>query len=319
MRFIAQPVIYGKHYAIPSYAKRHQEELKTAPPTRGEAISHITQELKPSNLLNKFKRFSFKSLASGSPTPSITSSESHTPVFSKRASLLRPAAAEPTAIAGIPTVPLFREKMAHGESSDVANVQSARHAPGYVWLVRSFLRRDLIEATELCDFTIEWRKRRVNTRRRRPVDPSIRGTQSASQSRRNSIISEADGPSTPSAVGRVTPSHLSPDANSPSRGTRSFDNPRLNNAEGTNSRSASPLGNRTRQEGSLAARLLFPNNLSRPATAPLAASQKMTQVRSQSPAPSINDAASISNMSHNDAGYDSGEESDPEDSEKPWM
>lgn len=290
--------------------------MKTVAPSRTEALSHITQELKPSNLLNKFKRFSFKNLANPPPPPA----ESSTSVLPKRASLLRPAASEPTTISGIPTVPLFREKMAHGESNDAANISSARHAPGYVWLVRSFLRKDLIESSEeLCDFTVEWRKRRVRTTRRRPVDPFTRGTQSASQSRRNSIISEADGPSTPSTIGAV-PSHLTPERNSSSRGTRSFDNARLTDMEDVDAnKTGSPQSSRLRPEGALAARMLSPNQLSRPATAPHNASQRMAQTRSQSPAPSVTDAASISNMSHTDENYDSGEESDPEDSEKPWM
>lgn len=302
-----QPVIYGQHFAVPTYSRRREEATRSSSPNRSEVFSSFTQDFKPSNLINKFKRFSFKNLANPPPEGGVVS---------KRASLLRPAASEPTMLSGVPIVPLFREKAAHGETVDASNVQPARHAPGYVWLVRSFLRKDLIEATALCDVTIEWRKRKTRTRRR-PVDASTRGTQSASQSRRNSVYSKYDGPGTPSTIGAV-PAHLVPSMDSPSRGTRSFDHNRV--SELLESNTGSPQSAKLRPEGALAARMLSQNALSRPATAPLNATKRPPS-RSQSPAPSVADAASVSNlshMSHTDENYDSGEESDPEDSEKPW-
>lgn len=303
-----KPVIYGQHHAIPTYRKRKDEAARLANSTRSEGLSNITQEFKPSNLLNKFKRFSLKNLANPPPE--------NNGILSKRASLLRATASEPTSISGVPTVPLFREKAAHGEMSDMSSaVQSAKHAPGYVWIVRSFLRKDLVDAIELCDFTIEWRKRRTQTRRRRVDSTATRATQSASQSRRNSVYSEDDGPGTPGTIGAI-PSNLTPREYSPSRPGRSFDHARVTELLQTSVRSSSQSG-RLRPEGALAARMLSPNALSRPATAPLNATRRSPS-RSQSPAPSMTDAGSISNMSQTEDNYDSGEESDPEDSEKPW-
>lgn len=272
--------------------------------SRSEGLSSFTQEFKPISLLNRFKRFSLKSLAHPPPDNGVVS---------KRASLLRPAASEPTTMSGVPTVPLFREKTAQSELTD-GTVQSATHAPGYVWLVRSFLRKDLIDASELCDFTVEWRKTRTRTRRR-PAHSNTRGTQSASQSRRNSVYSEDDAPGTPGTIGTAIPAHMTARETSPSRPGRSFDYARM--SESLENEGGSPQSNRLRPEGALAARMLSPNALNRPATAPLNATRRSPS-RSQSPAPSMTDVASISNLSHTEGSYDSGEESDPEDSEKPW-
>jgi hypothetical protein len=241
--------------------------------------------------------------------------------LSKRASLLRPSHSETSTVSGLPVVPLFREKAAPGDHTDADASHAARHAPGYVWVVESLLRKDLIEAAEqLCDITIEWRKRRGRPNRRQ-LDPSQRRTQSAAVSRRNSVVladEDTPGTGTPSTIGPL-PGRLTIRAESPSapRDSASFDRSKLTSA--MSGRDSPQPQEHLRSDGALAARLLSPNRLSRPATAPHHPRGRTPLPRSDSPSPSMGDAPSVSNMSHTDGDADSGEESDPEDSEKPWM
>ena len=237
-----------------------------------------------------------------------------------------------TTLSGIAIVPLFREKsigeapasekMVRGHSDPLGGAP-LKHATGYTWLVRQYLRKDL-EGAQVCDIMFEWRKKR---RRGSSRSPNTATTPELPLSGRRHTTQVEGGISELSDGGSLskfgTPSmHLqkpSDDLTS-TRTSRSFELSRPTFRLDGDVMTKSPIKSRDLpidvQEEGTGSTMLTPNrNRSRTTGSSPPAREK----GKSSPSRSGSIRGRAGRLGHDDDMEDDGEESDPEDSERPWM
>jgi hypothetical protein len=350
---MSQPVLLGQQSRVPTLVQREEARraFEAARPAAG-STTLAASDFKPANLLNKFKRFSFMGKPSSPASQTgIAPSPAESP--NKRNSVLSVASVSTQADASsssppapslidIPVIPLFRD-ISPGDPRATAKSRSVienggltppkKHAPGYVWIIRQYLRKDLKDGPT-AEISFEWRKKR-----RRPT----RSSDSAMKAERRKSV-QADTGATPlasfthQAGSQAMYLRQSTPAGAPSmhvqkpsddaeiiRTSLSYDRPKeaTNPLDRRRSLSSNPLAANTPRASmdgerpTRVAELLNPNKIFKTRTGGSARSVTVADNGSNKPKSTKSPQASVSDFGHADE--DSGEESDPEDSERPWM
>ena len=176
----------------------------------------------------------------------------------------------------------------HGDES-AASLYPNKHAAGYIWSFRKMLRRDL-EGHEagLQELTVEWRK---SSRKRRAVKSPDDQPGESLRSPRRSRLSPSD-----SGLNALSPAESDAPLSSSPRASSFLNLP-----------TTPELEQRPSRPSSIASASYFPSDHAREAT-------DRTQQQQQQQQQQQRDAGRASSY----ADEDSGEDSDPEDSERPW-
>lgn len=335
-----QPVILGQHTNIPTFAireasRKQLEALQQA--QSGTGFAAELREFKPTNILSKFKRMSFRGPSPSSlPPPSANEKVSKTASGEgKRGSMLF-GQTPVTFVPPISVVPLFREVDASPAPTPTGfafkdlklpavsnqtlvgdgNTTPLKHAPGYVWIVRTFHRKDLQErAGTLYDVTVEWHKRKRRKVQHLPIE-----NHTVDLRRHSTQDDTYKGPRL-----TLSPSKTEDPPPSP-RATQSCDIPRATSREvristdksRNKSNGATPSTSPTRPSPM---EFLSPNRFfkSRGSNQPQPQLPGGGATLSPQTSRSAKSSKSVPSNAPSVHDEDSGDDSDPEDSETPWM
>lgn len=307
--------------ATPEHPGSSQPESEAAAPNANEANEAPQTTSQNNSMMSRFKRMSFRpkeamgfkpsaastfrlpSFASGLKAPTFSSSKppsaapsSGAPASGDLAANAESAGAAP---AQVQSLGMFKAEAPSG----LDETPVGKHAPGYLWTVKKFLRPDLEGKEGLIDLTIEWKKRRKGAAS--TAANNRLGSGSRSKSRSNTVRSSR--PTTPSASPGQT--HLMlPEDNADRRHSVDLSRPTKSAVSEAKAHRIS-LQEQPKPASETSAAAKQPHNTPHVVQARRIAQQE----DNASPRSSM---ASVDEKAEAD---DSGNESDPEDSESPWV